>query len=143
MKWFKVFFRVALCDLKIVPVQMKVVMLRWRVQYADFRRRKLYIEKSIPFILLLLPSLFLRYCADGIRAHLKRMSVSKFREDRCERDEAATRALKAQTNQMRVETMGKFADLFPGATVNDWDAMLNNRTPVSIRFLIALMRSKR
>jgi hypothetical protein len=143
MKLLKVFFLVVMFDLRSIPQRIKIVILHWRARYFDFKERKLYVEKSIVFLLLFMPILLVKDGVDNLRARLERVTLAQFCEERSRDDEAATSALKIQTNQMRVETIGKFADLFPGATVNDWDAFSKDRTPVSIKFLVALLRSRR
>lgn len=114
--------------LRAFPWRIKLCASRIRLRYLSFRHRKIYDEQSFFFNIFFMPSVLLHHFKCQIESKRLGITLVEFYQRRCELNERKTEELNKKNQSLRLElakrrkeVMGEFADLVPGATINDFE----------------------
>jgi len=129
------FFVFRLGDLRISPLAMKAAFGNLKLAYLRFRIRKTNEEKSLFFQILFLPPVLVERYINKRRAGARGITLTELYEEQIQKNISATQKLRLQLNLARINGMGELADFKPGATVNDWEALIERRPILSLRYL--------
>lgn len=133
--WIKAFGALALADLSSIPNRLHRHILAILGAFFRFQIRKAYEEKSLFFRLLFMPVTMIMMISSKIKAHRRGLSLGAFLKLEMAELEVEARMLKQAVYQQRTMSMEWLANVMPGATVNDYEDLIEKQPFRSLMFL--------
>ena len=133
--WIKAFSKLALTDFKSVPSRLRRLVRVTLTEILKFQFRKVYEEKSLFFGFLFMPVIIVLTIHSKIKAYRRGLSLGAFLK--LERAESAAEAemLRQEIQRQRIKKIEWLISVMPGATVNDLENLIEERSFRSLMFL--------
>ncbi len=133
--WIKTFGKLVLADFGSVPSRLCRHVWATLVIFLGFYFRKAHEEKGLFFKLLFMPVTIILMISSEIKAYRRGLSLSAFLKLERAELEAEAEVLKQEICRERIKSMERLVSIMPGATVNDYEDLIERRPFRSLMFL--------
>lgn len=133
--WIKTFGKLALVDISSIPFRFRRHFWATLAVLVRFHLRKAYEEKSLFFRLLFMPIIMIKLISSKIKARRRGLSLLAFLKLEKAELEAETEMLRQETQRQRIKKIEWLVNIMPGATVNDLENLIEERSFRSLMFL--------
>ncbi len=133
--WIKTFGKLALVDISSIPSRLRRHFWAMLAVLIRFHLRKAYEEKSLFFRLLFMPVIMIKLISSKIKAYRRGLPLLAFLKLETAELAAETDLLRREVRRQRTKRMEWLADIKPGATVNDLESLIEERSFQSLVFL--------
>ena len=133
--WIRTTGTLALADINSIPTRLRYRVRATLAAFFRFQCRKVCEEESLFFKLLFMPIIMMEKVPLRIRAYRRGLSLDVFlRLDMAEL-RVESEMLKQIACLQRIKQMERLADVMPGATVNDYEDLIEGRPFWLLMFL--------
>jgi len=135
--WLRLFWMLIIFDIKTtIPTKIKIFILETKLKYKNWTYKKLYEDRSAPFIIIYIPKLMFDSIRDALSAKKLGISLEDFYRQQTERLTAETERLTKENHKKKMETMTDFINAVPEATTHGYHEFIEELPLLSIRFLV-------
>lgn len=129
-----------LVDIRSIPIHLKAFCIDLKSWWRKLWHKKLYEEYNLFFVTLHCPIEIIKILKDRQLANKRKISLLQFYEQQTLELKAQNEQMKKNNQILNAELIQEFANLVPGATINDFNYFFENRPILSIRYAIVLLK---